>query len=66
MTCFLAGDRIIYGSLLLQGGYFYTSRLIYIIIIIFAPYDTGTIKRFERPFAGFEEVSLTLRTDSRK
>ena len=34
--------------------------------VIFAPYDTGTIKRFERPYAGFEEVSLTSRTVNRK
>jgi len=26
---------------------------------IFTAYDTGTFKRYERPFAGLEEVSLT-------
>jgi hypothetical protein len=29
-------------------------------------YDYRIIKRFERPFTGFEEVSLTLRTVNKK
>jgi hypothetical protein len=34
--------------------------------LIFALYDTGTIKGYERPCGGFEEVSLTLRTANPK
>jgi hypothetical protein len=34
--------------------------------VIFAAYDNRTIKIFERPYAGFEEVSLTSRIVNKK